>query len=420
MPKLILHPGQPEAVEIELPEGVHRVGRQASNDVQIDDASVSGSHCEIAVQGREVLVRDLNSTNGTFIDGMRITQQYLQPGQTLQVGTVRLLYPGAIGSSVPVQRAGHAPTPPTEALPPEPPPAMPVGAIVCAHHPDRPAKLICHHCQQLLCDACVALRRVGTQTLKFCAACGHPCEPLGARRLGPAAGSGDQSFLRRVPDAFKYPFKRDGVILLVGGALFLTFMGWLLGRVWLLGIFLLVSTYGYLAAYMQAIVATSAQGEEAMPRWPDLTNFIDDVLLPFVQAVGAVAVSFGPALAVLMGGGGPVLALLIGVVGAVFFPMAWLGVSMTESLAGLNPLVIIPSMLKVAGDYAVAVIVCLMVFGVGVAAEVLVPMLVTAVAIPLPGVLSVLAEFVFLYFMTVNMRILGLLYYCNRRRLGWF
>jgi hypothetical protein len=131
-------------------------------------------------------------------------------------------------------------------------------------------------------------------------------------------------------------------------------------------------------------------------------------------------VSFGLALAVLIGGGGPVLALLLGVLGTIFFPMAWLGVSMTESMAGLNPMVIIPSILKVAGDYVVAVIVCLIVFAVGILAEVLLPMLLAAVAIPLPGVLSVLAEFIFLYFMTVNMRILGLLYFCNRRRLGWF
>ncbi|MBI2925613.1 MAG: FHA domain-containing protein [Verrucomicrobia bacterium] len=415
MAKLVINAGQPEAVEIELREGTNRLGRRDSNDVQIDHASVSGAHCEIFVQGGAVHVRDLNSTNGTFIDGARIIESALQPGQTLQLGEVRMLYAA-------LHMAQAAAAPGTEAegfsLPVEAP-APAAAPIVCANHPGTPAQVVCHHCGQLFCDACVNLRRVGAHTLKFCLACNSQCEPLGAKRIAPAAAP-ERSFFAMLPGAFKYPFKRDGVMLLVGGALFLTFMSWLIARAFLFTIMLSILTFGYLAAYLQAIVATSAQGEPTMPRWPDLSNFWDDVVLPYFQMIGTLAACFGPAVLVLLGGGGPVLASLVALLGTVYFPMAWLAVSMVENLAGLNPMMLIPSMLKVPGDYAIAVIVCWVVFVVQVAAVVFVPMLLSAVTIPLPGVLSVFVQFVWLYFLAVNMRILGLLYYTNRKRLGWF
>ncbi len=63
------------------------IGRAEPADVVLADARVSRSHCRIAVQGSHVVVSDLGSTNGTFVDGRRVTgQARLAPGSRLRVG----------------------------------------------------------------------------------------------------------------------------------------------------------------------------------------------------------------------------------------------------------------------------------------------------------------------------------------------
>ena len=64
------------------------VGRSDKNAFQIVETSVSSQHCEVRLCGNELVVRDLRSTNGTFIEGRTITEAVLQPGQTLRLGEV--------------------------------------------------------------------------------------------------------------------------------------------------------------------------------------------------------------------------------------------------------------------------------------------------------------------------------------------
>jgi pSer/pThr/pTyr-binding forkhead associated (FHA) protein len=66
------------------------VGRVEDNTFQISDPSVSSHHCEVHLRGSEIFIRDLNSTNGTFIGDARITESVLKPGQTLKLGQVEL------------------------------------------------------------------------------------------------------------------------------------------------------------------------------------------------------------------------------------------------------------------------------------------------------------------------------------------
>ena len=66
------------------------VGRVEDNTFQIADASVSSHHAEIILRGSDLLIRDLNSTNGTFINGEKISESVLQPGQVLRFGQVEL------------------------------------------------------------------------------------------------------------------------------------------------------------------------------------------------------------------------------------------------------------------------------------------------------------------------------------------
>ncbi len=66
------------------------IGRVEDNAFQIAEPSVSSHHCEIYLKGDEVHVKDLNSTNGTFIDGVQISEGVLKPGQILRLGQVLL------------------------------------------------------------------------------------------------------------------------------------------------------------------------------------------------------------------------------------------------------------------------------------------------------------------------------------------
>jgi pSer/pThr/pTyr-binding forkhead associated (FHA) protein len=66
------------------------IGRVEDNTFQIAEASVSSHHCEVVLRGSEVVVRDLNSTNGTFVNGEKVTESVLKPGQMLRLGQIEL------------------------------------------------------------------------------------------------------------------------------------------------------------------------------------------------------------------------------------------------------------------------------------------------------------------------------------------
>jgi len=60
------------------------------NTFQIAEPSVSSHHCELNQRGGDVFVKDLSSTNGTFINGEKITEAILKPGQILRLGQVEI------------------------------------------------------------------------------------------------------------------------------------------------------------------------------------------------------------------------------------------------------------------------------------------------------------------------------------------
>jgi pSer/pThr/pTyr-binding forkhead associated (FHA) protein len=67
------------------------VGRVEDNTFQIADPSVSSHHCEVLLRGNDVVIKDLNSTNGTFINGQQITGEgVLKPGQVVRFGQVEV------------------------------------------------------------------------------------------------------------------------------------------------------------------------------------------------------------------------------------------------------------------------------------------------------------------------------------------
>ena len=159
---------------IELRLGVNRFGRHPENDVQIEHSSVSARHCELMLSDNGVLVRDCESTNGTFVGGRRVTEAEVSAGQTLQLGEVELL----------VETTDITIAIPKFDIPrPAPPVVLSDGSLVCPRHPRARATYQCTHCHEVLCDDCVRrLRRRGGKLMTFCPVCSHACAALGAEK----------------------------------------------------------------------------------------------------------------------------------------------------------------------------------------------------------------------------------------------
>lgn len=74
-----------------LARAITRLGRGSDTDIRIDDPGVSRHHCEIVV-GTDVILRDLNSTNGTWVSGERVTELVLTDGTAIQMGGTTLVF----------------------------------------------------------------------------------------------------------------------------------------------------------------------------------------------------------------------------------------------------------------------------------------------------------------------------------------
>lgn len=157
---------------MELRPGVNRIGRGPHNDYSIDHATVSSLHCEVTLAGSELLVRDLNSTNGTFVNGEPVRDQaVLQNGQLLRLGSIELRIELAdVRVVIPEARA---PVMPPVIKAPK------TGERMCLNHDDRVAMWKCTRCGHLLCTPCIhRLRRRGGAELYLCPNCSGMCEVL--------------------------------------------------------------------------------------------------------------------------------------------------------------------------------------------------------------------------------------------------
>jgi pSer/pThr/pTyr-binding forkhead associated (FHA) protein len=79
------------AVDLPLRAGDNIIGRDPDTDVCLDAAGVSRRHARLVIDGPRVTIEDLNSKNGTFVRGVRITsRRVLLPGDEVSIGRVRL------------------------------------------------------------------------------------------------------------------------------------------------------------------------------------------------------------------------------------------------------------------------------------------------------------------------------------------
>jgi len=192
---------QPAAFELE--QGFNTIGRNATNDFRVHDATVSSFHCEIVVSGDSVLVHDLGSTNGSFIEGVRIEEANLTAGQVLKLGSVEL--------RLEVRR----PVEPVEIAIPtlivgteSELPLMPDGLPACINHPDTRAAQKCSKCLKHFCVECVhVLRLAGGKTRIFCPSCSAMCSALPVPEGAATEPARKQSLLGRLTQTIRLRFK---------------------------------------------------------------------------------------------------------------------------------------------------------------------------------------------------------------------
>ncbi len=92
MARLTVQSPEFEGRVFELLKPQMTLGRLPDNDIHIDHGSVSGHHAVLTLDGEDFLVQDLNSTNGSRVNGAKISQHKLTRGDLLQVGNIQLSY----------------------------------------------------------------------------------------------------------------------------------------------------------------------------------------------------------------------------------------------------------------------------------------------------------------------------------------
>lgn len=125
MPKMIVSIDGVVIKEVQLTKDRTTLGRRPYNDIVIDNLAVSGEHAVIQLAGNDVSLEDLNSTNGTYINGKAVKKQQLANNDTIEIGKYKIKYvneqqsegfertmvikAGAAGLSAPAPAAAAAP-----------------------------------------------------------------------------------------------------------------------------------------------------------------------------------------------------------------------------------------------------------------------------------------------------------------------
>jgi hypothetical protein len=418
------------------------------------------------VNGAEVIVKDLGSTNGTFLNRAPVQEATLMAGHHLQLGgvemeliadppvsapapmSIRLATATASPSANPTVGAPISATSPTAvssaaprialrvtahetpAAPARPEPAVFVpdeyaerpgaGPAMCKYHPKTAARFLCTHCQLNYCDLCVTSRPGGQRTGMFCRRCSNECVGLNVQLV--REGAEKENFFATIPGAFAYPVKGSGLMFLICGTLFFSLVNFLGDY----SLYLRIVYVGYTFAYVQRVIQTAAQASDEAAGWPDISEFWQDIMIPFFQTLGIFLICFGPAIGLGFWVGWEALAnsavdpqklvLIAAAVaaGAVYLPMAFLALAMFDSVVSCNPLVVIPAMLRAPLEYLTILVITGLIFSVKIVQTILLSFL------AVPVIPELIAAGIGLYFLTVQARMLGLMYFAKRQKLGWF
>ncbi|HJW10449.1 MAG TPA: FHA domain-containing protein [Albitalea sp.] len=104
--------------EVQITKDKTTLGRRPYNDIVIDNLAVSGEHAVLQMVGADVFIEDLNSTNGTYINGKAVKKQLLTHNDTVEIGKYKIKYlveDGADYEKTMIMKQGALPTAPSPA-----------------------------------------------------------------------------------------------------------------------------------------------------------------------------------------------------------------------------------------------------------------------------------------------------------------
>jgi len=96
VPSLFVIRGRDQGSRFQLEDAVHTIGRTQSNSVRLHDTEVSREHAELMRKGDSYILRDLGSSNGSYVNGQLATERELVSGDQIQFGKSLLLYTGFV------------------------------------------------------------------------------------------------------------------------------------------------------------------------------------------------------------------------------------------------------------------------------------------------------------------------------------
>jgi hypothetical protein len=126
--------------EVQITKDKTTLGRRPYNDMVIDNLAVSGEHAVLQMVGNDVFIEDLNSTNGTYINGKAVKKQLLAHNDTVEIGKYKIKYltdDSVDYEKTMIMRPGSADQPP--AFSATRPPSSGFGALGPA--PGKPASI---------------------------------------------------------------------------------------------------------------------------------------------------------------------------------------------------------------------------------------------------------------------------------------
>jgi uncharacterized RDD family membrane protein YckC len=163
--KLIVNPTSPARRELQLTRTLVSIGRDPSNDLVLPDAMVSRRHAVIEYRGAQYFLRDCNSSNGSLINGDRVSERSLRDGDLVAIGTARLLFRDEIELEELGSKVLQHPSAPKLQCP-------------ACHSDYRKSDLFCRHCGTSLAPppapkaVCVSCGAGVTLPARYCNVCG--------------------------------------------------------------------------------------------------------------------------------------------------------------------------------------------------------------------------------------------------------
>lgn len=219
-------------------------------------------------------------------------------------------------------------------------------------------------------------------------------------------------------DAFVYPFRKDGWMMILAGTLFSLLLNFLMNAP-LVGLLVAIFSAGYFGAFYLDIVSTTMAGRDQVPDWPSISSFWDDIFTPFARLFALLVISFLPVI---------VLAfaidletwrlwhqspLILGSIawGCLYFPMAVLATQAFGGVGAALPHIVLPGIVRAFPSYLVAVVALVIAYLAGILGQ--------KFASDIPFVGWLLPTAIAIYAMMFQARMIGLIYVDKQERLGW-